>query len=95
MAARQSLWLTSFHGVLPKSFDKQDFTIPGDTCTGEDPKGNGHLGERLKGLGMGRSQQLVVFVVVVLSIMVYLSLRQFGPSPLIGSPPGPSVPIPS
>jgi len=41
---------------------------------------------------MGRAQQMVVFTVVVLSIALYLTLRQFGPSPLMGSPPL-SVPI--
>jgi hypothetical protein len=42
---------------------------------------------------MGRAQQSVVFIVVVLSIALYLALRQFGPEPIIGAPLSPTVPI--
>ncbi len=41
---------------------------------------------------MGRTQQLIVFIVVVLSILLYLALEQFGPSPPIPSPSVPAVP---
>jgi hypothetical protein len=46
-----------------------------------------------EGEKMGRAQQSVVFIVVVLSIALYLALRQFGPSPLVGGPPPLTVPI--
>jgi len=77
-----------------KEFQSPDFTISRTTCTGETLLKDLTFRGAPEGEKMGRAQQSVVFIVVVLSIALYLALRQFGPAPIIGVPPSATVPIP-
>ena len=94
MAARQSLGLTSFHGPLLKRVSITRLYHLKDDLHRRKPLGDLTFRGAPEGEKMGRAQQSVVFIVVVLSIALYLALRQLGPAPLIGGPPSATVPIP-